>query len=110
MNKVNFFIYIFLILLIVFATKQCDDNKRFKANLEGLKKQKKILEQEYSKLEILHDSVLKIKQEKVIEYVTIYKTLQNKKDETDNISNVVYTYDERQLDSTILSYQHIERK
>lgn len=110
MKYFNTIIYLVLAVFIVLSVKQCDNNRQFKAKLDVLRASRDSLRVTYQKLEIMHDSVLKIKQEKVIEYITIYKKLEGKKDETNNIADIVYTYDERQLDSTILSYKHIPRK
>ena len=60
-------------------------------------------------LEKEYDSLQKVKQEKIIEYITLKSDLEKQQDETDSIVNSVYTLDERQLDSTIRSHKHIKR-
>ena len=101
--------YIIVIALTIFTLKTCDNNKEFEQQISDLERKKDSINTLYLKLENVNDSVLKLKNKTIIEYKTIYKYKEQLQDEQDNISNVVYSFNEQQLDSTIRSYKHTNR-
>ena len=104
----NYNIVVTIILLIVmfFSLRGCRDNVEFKRHISDLERSKDSLSILYQKQQKVADSLFKIKQEVLIEYVTIYKTLKPIQDAQDNVNDSVYSLDEQQIDSTIRAYKH----
>ena len=109
MKIYNYIPYIIIIILTVIITKQCTDNKQFKSDIKHLENVKDSLNKEYLNEKKVADSLFKIKNKTIIEYKTIYKYKTQLQDEANNVTDYVYSLNERQLDSTIRSYKHTNR-
>ena len=107
----NWYWYIIGIIIIIVLTKQCEDynSKVFRNKINAL-------EIEVDSLKKVNDSVSnrikfyskKAKQQEQISESLIQKIESNYKKQ-DEILNDVRDYDERELDSILTNYRHIER-
>lgn len=100
------YFYIIIVILVGLLFHQCNDRN---AKLNDLRRVNDSLKVEYLKLVKTSDSILKIKNKLIIKYDTIEKIKYIIKYETDSIVDSVVDLSERELDSTIRAYKHIDR-
>lgn len=106
MRIYNIVVTVLLVLTVVFAFKS---NKSFKSGMKRYKIVNDSLNSRYLKQVKVADSLSKIKNKTIVEYKVIYKYIKNAKKETDNVYDVVYDFNERQIDSTIRAHKHTFR-
>ena len=93
-------------IVVAFTFRECKENTLFKVKISDLERSKDSLSVLYQKQQKVADSLFKIKQEVLIEYVTIYKTLKPIQDEQNQVPDYVYSLSERKLDSILANYRH----
>ena len=102
--------YIALIVAMIFIYDLWFKNKSFNDQIKDLQHEKDSIGIIISNNDktILNLSK-KLKQaNKTTSY--LHNKLKQQQDETNHVSDIVYTLDEQQLDSTIRAYKHIKRK
>lgn len=105
MNIKPIYVIIFIIFSIVtlyYFLNDRDISKQLKEN----KKEIQVYKQQIDSLLVVNDSILKIKDKEIVKYMYIAKAKENKVDEDVQITNSVYSFNERQLDSTIRQHTH----
>ena len=110
MNKQNILLIIATIVLTWFFIWFFSNDADIMRQVKRLETQRDSLINANKTLSFKNDSLVLLKQKEVVKYVKIKQQIKNKENETNNAINNVYSLNEQQLDSTIRTYKHIERK
>jgi len=110
MNKQNILLIIATIVLTWFFIWFFSNDADIMRQVKRLETQRDSLINANKTLSFKNDSLVLLKQKEVVKYVKIKQQIKNKENETNKAINNVYSLNEQQLDSTIRTYKHIERK